>query len=170
MRRPVRTDDVRGSPTLAQFIRWASAVALRAAGGQGFEQALTTLRAVVNIGALHVGPRDATLAVAPTASALGAGASAVALHNGRHRQLCPGGHLVGHVPELATIAPWSGVFSTTPSKILAATGTLVRTLVHDVNASLPTTPDAMAAMVFRSRKASVVPEVMLRCATSRQCS
>ena len=130
--------------------------------GKGFEQALTTLRAVVNISALHVAARRDPWPSPATASALSAGASAVALHTAVFASSVTGGHLVGHVPELATIAPWSGVFTTTPWKILTATGTLVRTLVHDVNASLPTTPDAMAAMVFRSRKASVVPEVMLK--------
>ena len=153
-------------PTSEQFARWGAASQHESTWDPKLAHGLASLAGVINTSALHVGARRDATASAVASEALRAGAAGLTLHNPATANAVPGGHLVGHVPELSVLAPWPrSVFTDLRKRVHSASGALSRALVTNVQ-SLPVGAQ-VAALVVRARTSNPAPEPMLSFADSQ---
>ncbi len=155
-------------PSVAEVLSWGAASAYETTVNDDFASRLAAIHAVVNAGAAQeTSNRDPegssgapqTLLAARAALPAAPVDSLGALYDVPLTTLIPGGHVLGHVPPMAALAPWSpDAFDATRKRVYRATGELVRALPVD---GVVGTQENIAALVVRARTNNISPEPML---------
>jgi hypothetical protein len=146
--------------TFEQFLRYGAAALRGTVADDEFEAGLSSRGGAVNAVAGQVAARrDGAGGLSP--AVLLAGNEGAALHFAQTSKTIPGGALVGHVPQLVSLAPWSSqAFVETRKRASVATANLVAALLPKTLVLSPT-PSKLAHLVVLARTSNPAPEAML---------